>query len=136
MQLEATAVSTKPAQKSGAITGNVDFFLYLLKMGTLSAKHSAQQSIPFLESADGSKDNTIWFSQKLQTEYALKTEDGLTAFSKELSVNPRAYDICIIDDGTKPAGWCLYKKGDNTAKTVATITIADTTVATTVATVK
>jgi hypothetical protein len=136
MTLTENAVTTATAQKSGNIVGNVDFFLYLLKMGSLSAKHSAQQSIPFLQSGDGSKENTIWFSKKLQEQYALKTADGLTAFSTLLSSQPREYDICIIDDGVKPASWCLYKKGENTAKTVATVTITDTTNAATVATVK
>jgi len=134
MQLETTAVSTKSAQKSGVISGNVDFFLYLLKTGTLSAELSRQQRIPFLKS-DGSKENTIWFSRKLQDQWSLKTFEGLTEFCAELSSDPRSYDICIIDDGIKTS-WCLYNKGENGSTKVATVTVTDTTNATPVAKVK
>ena len=135
MQLEATAVNPGTAKRTGKITGNVDFYLYLLKMKTLSGKHSAQRSIPFLKS-DSGNDDAIWFSKKLQDEYALNTVEGLTEFCEILKVKAREYDICIIEDGTKPAAWCLYKKGANEARTVATVSIADTADANTVATVK
>ena len=135
MTLTETGVNTvAPQKRTGKITGNVDFFLYLLKMGSLNGMHSPQQSKPFLQNLN--KTQAIWFSTKLQEEYALKTVDGLTAFCAILGAKPKEYDICIIDDGVKDPAWCIYKKGDTEAKLIATVSIGETENATVVATVK
>lgn len=139
MQLETTVVNPATTQNnSGKIVGTIEFFGYLLSEGKLDIYLSAKQRLPFLSNPlkmSGSDESAIWIGKSIKKNFALTDKASCTAFADELAANPTAYAVAIIKDAVKTS-WCLFKKGENTAELMATVTADTTNYAARVATVK
>jgi hypothetical protein len=140
MQLESAVVNPATTQNnSGKIVGTIEFFGYLLSKGSLDLNLSAVKKLPFLSNplkgANDTEESAIWIGKSIKKNFALSDKASCTAFANELASNPTAYAIGIIKDALRTS-WCLFKKGENQAELMATVTVDTTKYAAQVATVK
>jgi hypothetical protein len=126
MNFNETAVATRTASANNIFGKKISFATFLLMNKTVEIKESKKQRLPFLESQGGM---TVWFGKSVKALYA---DNGDVAFSNELGANPTQYEIGLLLKGRDGVAlteemWVLYRKSDNAATTVATLTMDETT---------
>lgn len=135
MQISEQAVVT--ARTSEIFGKKISFMTLLLMNKSVDIKQSAKKKIPFLESAGGM---TVWFGKSVKS---LLNDNGAEAFAQELRTNPTQYEVGLLVKQSSGAAipadeqpWILYRKGDNAATVLASITTDEATGAIQVAAVK
>lgn len=135
MNFNETAVATRTASANEIFGKKISFATFLLMNKAVDIQESAKQKIPFILSQGGL---TVWFGKSIKSLYR---DNGVEAFANELRSNPTQYEIGLLIKGSDGAKltedvWVLYRKSENAATTVATLTMDETTGAIKVGNVK